>query len=123
MYAPLIYHWGGTQGLSSSDASDLVQEVLVVVMRTMPEFVYDPQSRFRGWLRTVAVNKARDIHRRNAARPAVAMESEYAPSTTAEADLFEENEYRQYLVQRALRLMQEEFDELSQQVQAFGRER
>jgi hypothetical protein len=56
LYAPLIFHWSKNQGLTPTDASDLVQDVLAIVVEKLPEFEYDPQRRFRGWLRTVTVN-------------------------------------------------------------------
>ena len=58
LYAPLIYHWGRNQGLSAGDASDLVQEVMVILVTKLPDFEYDPSKRFRGWLRTVTLNAA-----------------------------------------------------------------
>lgn len=110
LYAPLIFHWGRRQGMNATDAADLVQEVLAILVVRLPEFDHDPSQRFRGWLRTVTLNKARDLHRRAAARPAAggddASRDVAVPDTT---DLFDEAEYRGYLVGRALRLMQAEF--------------
>ena len=53
LYAPLIYHWARHQGLNATDAADLVQDVLAMLIAKLPEFNYDPTQRFRGWLRTV----------------------------------------------------------------------
>ena len=69
LYAPLIFHWAKNRGLNPADAADLVQEVLVTLVAKLPEFEYDPTKRFRGWLRTVTLNKANDFHRRNSVRP------------------------------------------------------
>ncbi|MEQ8786587.1 MAG: sigma-70 family RNA polymerase sigma factor [Pirellulaceae bacterium] len=111
LYAPLIFHWGRTQGLNPTDASDLVQEVMSILVVKLPEFQYNPQQRFRGWLRTVAVNKARDIQRRQSARPAAPIEESDLPEVANGADLFEETEYQHFLVGRALVTMKSEFPE------------
>lgn len=114
LYAPLIFHWGMNHGLSSDDAADLVQEVMALLVEKLPKFEYDPTKRFRGWLRTVTLNKANDLHRRNAARPATALVDASPQISVADAvDLFAEAEYRHFLVRRALELMQSEFDERS----------
>ena len=46
--------------MQEQDAADLVQDVLIVLMRKLPEFHYQPGKSFRGWLRTVLMNKWRD---------------------------------------------------------------
>jgi RNA polymerase sigma-70 factor (ECF subfamily) len=110
LYAPLIFHWGRNQGLNAADAADLVQEVLTVLLAKLPEFEYDPARRFRGWLRTIAVNKAKDFHRRKAAPPAVGASDNLSTIVLAPAvDLFDEIEHRNFLVQRAFELMRAEF--------------
>jgi len=112
LYAPLIYHWCRSQGLNPTDASDLVQEVLVVLVTKLPEFEYDPTQRFRGWLRTVTVNKVRDFQRQRSTRPLTGVNETIERIAVAEAvDLFEETEYRSFLVKRAMELMQAEFQD------------
>src|SRR5258708_3966903 len=69
LYTPLLYYWARGLGLPTHDAADLVQEVLVVLVHKLPEFNYDPTKSFRGWLRTIALNKWRERCRRFAARP------------------------------------------------------
>mgnify|MGYP001589980010 CR=1 FL=1 len=66
LYTPLIYGWARRVGLSPEDASDLVQDVFAALVRKLPEFVYDRTKSFRGWLRTVTLNKRREnLRRRN----------------------------------------------------------
>lgn len=113
LYAPLIYYWAKGQRLSVTDSSDLVQEVLLVLVKELRQFEYDPlKNRFRGWLRTITVNKATDLRRRQAIEP----ESGHEPTIqqvaiATDIDLFEENEYRCFIVARALELMQAEFND------------
>ncbi len=112
LYAPLIFHWGRRYGLGEADAADLVQEVMAKLVVRLPQFQYDPHKRFRSWLRTVTLNTARDLHRR---RPwqalATVAQQAASPEAVPPDDLFEEKEYRAFLIQRALELMQRHFQE------------
>jgi RNA polymerase sigma-70 factor (ECF subfamily) len=108
LYTPLLYCWAQRWGLQDQDATDLVQEVLVVLVQKLPEFRYDPQLRFRAWLRTVALNKCRDFVRQRNLR-GIGQESLADVAAPAEDDALAEAEYRQHLVSRALQLMQVEF--------------
>ena len=112
LYAPLIFYWGRGQGLNATDASDLVQEVMTILVTKLPEFSYDPSKRFRGWLRTVTTNAARNYQRRASTRPATgAEESIQAIAVASSVDLFDEAEYRGFLAKRAMRIMRAEFQE------------
>jgi RNA polymerase sigma-70 factor (ECF subfamily) len=111
LYTPLLYYWARGAGLPTHDASDLVQEVLVVLVRKLPEFQYDPSKSFRGWLRTIALNKWRERCRRFSARPDQGGDS--GLSGVAQDDpaaAFEEADYRAQLVRQALQIMQAEFE-------------
>lgn len=60
MYEPWIREWIRRQGVQEHDAADLTQEVLACVVQEMPAFEYDPaRGRFRGWLRTITLNRLR----------------------------------------------------------------
>jgi RNA polymerase sigma-70 factor (ECF subfamily) len=108
LYTPLLYHWARQLEPQEADAADLVQDVFLVLLRELPAFTYQPQKRFRGWLRTVLVNKGRE-RRRRLALPAGG-ESDLADvAVPDETAALEEEEYRRYLVQRALQLMQADF--------------
>ncbi len=110
LYTPLLFHWARRLGLQQADAADLVQDVFATVVREMPGFTYRPGLRFRGWLWTVTVNRWRADRRRAAARPrevgGAGADRQALPDG---AGAVEEAEYRQYLVGRALQLMQAEF--------------
>jgi RNA polymerase sigma-70 factor, ECF subfamily len=66
LYTPLLFAWARRCGASEHDAADLVQEVFVILVQTLPSFDCDRQARFRGWLRTLLLNKLRDRKRRQA---------------------------------------------------------
>ena len=111
LYVPLIFYWSRQHGLNSDDASDLVQEVLSTLVMKLPEFEYDARKRFRGWLHTITLNKARDWQRRQKHRPGTGQSSfmERLPEVQ-QRDLFDEVEYRAYLIERARRLIAAEFE-------------
>ena len=51
MYWRVIYGYGRGWGLSPDDAEDLVQEVMVTVLRRLPAFEYDrSRGRFLSWI-------------------------------------------------------------------------
>lgn len=110
LYSPLLFHWAGNLGVKGPDAADLVQDVLLLLVRKLPEFQYDGDRTFRGWLWTVTLNKWRE--RQRGRHTAVLDPESEAFSALASPDgaaAIDEDEYRQYLVRRALRLMQAEF--------------
>lgn len=115
LYAPLIFYWSRKQGLNVTDSADLVQDVMAILVVKLPVFDYNPSLRFRGWLRTVTHNKANDIRRRNLLRPVSRNDEQTKNEQTvsSEIDLFEQNEYRTFLVKRALEIMKAEFHDQS----------
>jgi RNA polymerase sigma-70 factor (ECF subfamily) len=57
LYAPLVYSYAIKHGFQDADASDVAQEVMCTVARSINRFDYDPsKGSFRGWLVTVARN-------------------------------------------------------------------
>src|SRR5690242_15425848 len=60
LYTPLLYYWLRRLGLAENDAADLVQEVFVVLLAKLPTFEYQKDGTFRGWLRTLTINKYRE---------------------------------------------------------------
>jgi len=64
LYTPLLFHWARRLGLQEQDAADLIQDVFLVLARKLPDFTYDRRQSFRGWLRTVTLNKWRESARR-----------------------------------------------------------
>ncbi len=106
LYTPLLFYWARRQGLQETDAADLVQDVLVVLVRKLPEFQYQPGRSFRGWMRTVLLNTWRDRPRRGAPAP---LDSAVQPAVPADVDGLEEREYRLYVLGQALRLMAADF--------------
>ena len=110
IYTPLIFHWARKIGLAENDAGDLVQEVLTLAFQKLPEFRYDATRSFRGWLKTVTVNRYRELIRRKSAQQAVASHSvleQLQPVSNAEStwDL----DYARLLVREAMQPMKSHF--------------
>lgn len=62
LYSPLIRGWLRRNSMSGQDADDVVQEILSVVFRRMPDFERNERTgSFRAWLRTITVNCLRDF--------------------------------------------------------------
>jgi RNA polymerase sigma-70 factor (ECF subfamily) len=106
LYTPLLLFWARKLGLPEADAADLVQDVLVVLVQKLPEFQYQPGRSFRGWLRTVLMNKWRDRPRRQAPGP---LDSAAQPEAASE-DTLDDREYRLFVLGQALRIMATDFE-------------
>lgn len=53
-YAPFCLYWCGRWGATPEDAEDVVQEVLLIVFKSIESFQFDPNGSFRGWLKVIA---------------------------------------------------------------------
>jgi RNA polymerase sigma-70 factor (ECF subfamily) len=109
LYTPLLFFWARRLGSRDDDAADLVQDVLILLVRKLPEFRYDRQKSFRSWLCTVTLNCWRNGRRRaELPREANPPNLDSLPGSDESSGLGEV-EYRQWLVGRALELMRTEF--------------
>src|SRR4029079_6390113 len=74
-FAVLVARWQQPMGrflarlVGPAQAPDLAQEVFLKLYRSAA--LYQPQGHFQAWLYRLALNLARDYHRRVAARPAL----------------------------------------------------
>jgi RNA polymerase sigma-70 factor, ECF subfamily len=109
LYTPLLFFWARRLGLQEPDAADLVQDVFALLVRKLPEFTYDRHRSFRAWLRTVTLNSWRNRRRRAELPRAEGPADLDGLAGPDPADVLGEEEYRRWLVGRALELMQAEF--------------
>jgi RNA polymerase sigma-70 factor (ECF subfamily) len=111
LYTPLLLVWAQRQGLQAADAEDLVQEVLVKLLRELPEYRRGEGQSFRGWLFRSTVNQCLDFRRRRATRALPGAEGLAQAADPAGPPHLEEAEYRRLLVRRGLDLIRGDFNE------------
>jgi RNA polymerase sigma-70 factor (ECF subfamily) len=110
LYTPLLFHWAHRWVLQPQDAADLVQEMLVHLYQKLPEFTYDRHRSFRAWLYTVMHNQWSNLQRRLVGAPVVSTPAALAQLPAPDdSEPLAESEYRRYLTQRVLELMQKDF--------------
>src|ERR1700757_2984651 len=64
LYRPLIFGWLNRQGVPSGDLEDLSQEVLLSVVKHLPDFQHSGRrGAFRSWLRTIVCSRTADYWR------------------------------------------------------------
>lgn len=72
VYRPLVSGWVARVPGLESEADDVVQEVLIVLVRELPRFERRREGSFRTWLRRVTANRVREVWRQRARRPSTA---------------------------------------------------
>src|SRR5262249_3075896 len=109
LYTPLLLAWARRQGFQEADAQDLVQEVLVKLVRELPTYERGEGQSFRGWLFRLTVNQCRDFRRRRANRALPGADGLSAVSDHDPVSDLEETEYRRQLAHRGLELIRADF--------------
>ena len=117
LYTPLIRGWLRRNTLQASDADDLAQEVMTVVVREMPHFQHDQRpGAFRRWLRKVTVNRVRVFLRSRQGRPAAVgdngFEAVLDQLEDPHSDLSKrwDEEHDRHIVRQVLEMVEAEFE-------------
>src|SRR6516162_2310619 len=126
LYTPLIRNWLRRYSLQDQDADDLVQDVLAVVVRKLPEFQKKPQiGAFRRWLRSITVNCLREFWRSQRFHPKAAGNEVFAgvldqleDPESAMSKIWDQ-EHDEYVTRRLLVLIRPRFE--AKTWQAFQR--
>ncbi|MBL9148536.1 MAG: sigma-70 family RNA polymerase sigma factor [Phycisphaerae bacterium] len=119
-YGDLIRGFMRRAGCTEDESDDLLQDVMMSLMKVMPSFRYDPaKGRFRGYLKTVVVRAI--AKRRCQKRPEVPLESgaDMVDGSTVGSDELWEVEWRQYHLRMAMTAIESEFS--AQDRSAFQR--
>jgi RNA polymerase sigma factor (sigma-70 family) len=127
LYSPLIKAWLRQHGVSASDAEDLTQDVLGVVVHEVARFRHNGRvGAFRTWLRAVTTNCLRRSWRSRRRR----VEAASPPDLVALLDQLEDpasdlsrrwdREHDQHVLARLLELIEPDFEATTWQ--AFRRQ-
>ena len=108
VYGSLLRSWLTRSGVAAADHDDLIQEVLMVVVRRVSEFDHRGSGAFRAWLRGIMANHLRKYFRdRPPSAPAIDLDAvAAADSVLARAW---DREHDTHLAARALRMVQADF--------------
>lgn len=126
LYRPLIRGWLNQQGVQAHDLEDLSQEVLLSVVKHLPDFQHSGRrGAFRAWLRTILCSRMADYWRTVATGTQASGGDDAAEilqkivDPDSELNRRWDEEHDRYVVRCLLRLVEEEFEPLT--VQAFHR--
>lgn len=116
LYTPLIRGWLQRYDVPHEDANDLIQDVMGVLVRELPQFQHSRQpGAFRSWLRTVTVHRLGAYWRSRQRRPAATGGSDFAEMLDQLEDpasglsrLWNE-EHDRHVIQRVMQLVEPEF--------------
>jgi RNA polymerase sigma-70 factor (ECF subfamily) len=115
LYRPLLAAWAARAGVPAADADDLIQEVLLAVVKQVGGFERRGGGSFRGWLRTVLGRRVTDHLRRRAVRPVATGDPAFARRldelASPESDLSRlwDREHDTHVARQALQIVQPDF--------------
>jgi RNA polymerase sigma-70 factor (ECF subfamily) len=117
LYMPLIHSWVRRAGLNHTDADDLVQDVLQVLFRKLPEFRHDGRTgAFRHWLRTITAHRLGDFWRAQRVRSVVTTGTDLQASLEQledpQSDLTRvwDREHDEHVTRRLLEMIRPDFE-------------
>jgi RNA polymerase sigma-70 factor (ECF subfamily) len=122
LYTPLMHAWLRSESIQPADRDDLIQRVLEVLLRKVPEFEHSGRAgSFRAWLRGITVNLLREFYRagNRAASPAASSLLDELADPGSDLSRRWDLEYNQHTVRGLLEQVQAEFS--APTLQAFRR--
>jgi RNA polymerase sigma-70 factor (ECF subfamily) len=116
LYQPWLQARLRRYGLDAADLDDVVQEVLAVLVKELPNFQHDGhKGAFRAWLRRVIVNRLRE-HWRQRKRAPVAGGTDFEKvldqlaDDSSPASALWDHEHDHHVVHRLLKMIAADFD-------------
>lgn len=126
LYAPLLDNWLRQYEVQDADREDLIQDVLMVIMRELPSFRHSQRiGAFRTWLRRILVNRLQNFWRqrgRNISAGNSADQDDFArrlqelEAPQSELAARWDLEHNQHVVRRLLKLVEPKFSVTTQQL-------
>ena len=113
LYSPLLRSWLTRYQVQDADAEDLLQEVLLVVMRELPSFQHNQRGgAFRSWLRSILVHRLHDFWRARQYRPVATGDTDlkrqldqFADKTSEQSRLWDQ-QHDEHVMQRLMAAVQ-----------------
>jgi RNA polymerase sigma-70 factor (ECF subfamily) len=115
LYTPVLVRWAERLGVRPADQPDLIQDVFLVLLRSLSTFDQARGKSFRAWLHAVFVNKWKDMCRKRVPAPLATDDSNIAPAADDHTLAVDEAEYRAVIVARAAKLIRADFNEATWQ--------
>lgn len=113
-YQPMLRSYVRSMRVAEHDGDDIVQGVLITLLRAMPEFRLDPRFRFRTWLYRVTLNAVRDharkVQRRGAYEVALGDDAPEAACIDPEPGADWDKAVQRQVMQRAMDEVRSESD-------------
>lgn len=106
-YGPLLQRWLAHTGVPSADRDDVLQEVLLAVVRGIGAFDHRGPGAFRAWLRGILTNQVRKYFRPRPQLAAVDLD-QLATHDSALSRQFD-REHDEFWAARALRAVEGDF--------------
>lgn len=106
-YSPLLHGWLVRAGVPASDRDDLVQEVLMVVVRKVNDFEHRGPGAFRAWLRGILANHIRKFFRERPTGPAIDLDQLAAKDSVLSR--IWDRDHDEHLAARAIRAVEGDF--------------
>ena len=108
VYGSLLRGWLARTGVAAADHDDLIQEVLMVVVRRVSEFEHRGPGAFRAWLRSILANHLKKYFRdRPPSSPAIDLDAIAAADSVLGKAW--DREHDEHLAARALKMVEGDF--------------
>jgi len=112
VYTPLLQSWTRRAGVADADRDDLVQEVLLVVVRRVTEFERTHPGAFRAWLRAILMNHLKKYFRESA-RQTCGFELDTLIQQDSELAKLLDREHDEQIARHLMKLVERDFTEVT----------
>jgi RNA polymerase sigma-70 factor, ECF subfamily len=111
IYTPLLLHWIKRMGIESNLRFDVCQDVFAVLFDRSSWLATERPRSFRNWLRTVTINKCRDLIRKQQRKTEACSADVLEAAIDDPSQQLTDQEYNAFVAKQALQLMRDSFAE------------